>query len=610
MPDRALRAAPDRRRPWRAAIVLLLACGGCARPAADPPPVVSDAPGPAPAVPPAPVPAVETPSGPPWFVDVTTPAGIAFLHRSGDSPDKPFPSANGSGLASLDFDLDGRHDLVFVTGTPIPAPADADPWANHLYRNQGDWAFRDVTRPAGLRHAGYLHGAAVGDFDADGFPDLFLTGYGGDSLLHNRGDGTFAPVDGAAAGIADGRWSSSAAFFDADGDGLLDVYVCRYGKWSPENAPFCGDRASGVRSFCSPLTVEPEPDVLHHNRGDGTFAAVTAESGLGGRPGRALAVIAAHLDADTHLDLYVANDMNPNSLWSGGPGGAFVDSSDLSGTAYDHEGRVKSSMGIDVADTRNRGTADIMVTDFQGEANLFFTGSGDGIFRDVSQTSGAGAPSLPFVSWGVQFGDFDLDGWEDAIVANGHVGDDRQKAKDSLELRQLPLFLANAHGHFKTPPRVDLGPYFTERHQGRGVVAADLDNDGDLDLAFNHRDEPAAVLRNDRGLPGSAAPRRPLVLRLVGRAGNRDAVGALVTLTDDDGIHTRQVTGGGGYQSSRDRRVAFAPAPGTAAPEISIRWPGGRTDRLEGLSSEGQWLVVEPAGDGAGPRVVREEPPR
>jgi len=582
-------------------LVTLAAClaagGGCAERQPPPPaaPVAS------------PVPAERTesaPEAPPWFVDVTERSGVGFVHRSGDSEEKPFPSANGSGLAVLDYDLDGRLDILLVTGVPFPVDPRAAPGGNRCFRNRGEWRFDDVSAACGIRHGGYVHGAAVGDVDADGFPDLFLTGYGDDVLFMNLGDGTFRAA-GAEAGLADGRWSSSAAFLDADGDGLLDVYVCRYGLWTPENNPFCGDREKGRRTFCSPLTVEPDGDVFRRNLGDGTFRDATAETGLAGRAGRGLAVIAAHLDDDPHIDLYVANDMNANSLWAGTAEGRFRDASDLSGTAYDSQGRVKSSMGIDVADTSHRGHADIMVTDFEGEENLFFSGSGDGIFRDTSNVSGAGGPSLPFVKWGIQFADFDLDGWEDVIVTNGHVGDDRHQGSAAAELRQLPLFLRNLRGRFKAPRRGELGPYFEARHQGRGVVAADLDDDADADLVFNHRDEAATVLRNDRG-DASAGVRR-VVLRLVGTAGNRDAVGAVVTATTGDDVRMQQVTGGGGYQSSRDRRLVFALPTEPSATTITVRWPGGRTEPLDLPPGDGRWLVIEPADAGGRARIHPEE---
>ena len=593
---------------WLSATAILagVLVTGCARPASLPPtaPVaVEESQRQSPPVEP-----VEPYAGPVWFSDVTATAGLDFVHHSGDSAEKPFPSANGSGLGAIDFDLDGRHDLVFVSGVPFPVDEAAMSHSARCFRNLGGWRFDDVTERCGLRYARYGHGVAVGDHDGDGFPDLFLTGYGGDILFHNRGDGTFEP-SGPAAGLDDGRWSSSAAFVDADGDGLLDLYVCRYGKWTLETNPFCGDRAAGLRVFCSPLTVEPEADVLRRNNGDGTFTDVTAAAGVDGRPGRALGVIAADVNGDGSIDLYIANDMNPNSLWLGDGRGAFRDSSDLSGTAYDHEGRVKSSMGVDLADTGNRGQVDIMVTDFQGEASLFFAGSADGIFRDVSDTSGAGSPSLPYVSWGIQFADFDLDGWNDAVITNGHVGDDRHKTGDNALLQQLPLFLHNQRGRFREPPRDHLGPYFVTQHQGRGVTAVDLDNDGDHDLAFNHRDAPATLLRNDRGHPQQKGT-TSTVLRLVGTAGNRDGVGAVVTMTAGDQLRTEHVKGGGGYQSSRDQRVLFSlPADG-AAPSFSIRWPGGRITPLPEIDGGGQWLIIEPATPDAQPLALREDPPR
>lgn len=573
---------------------------------------------------PTPTPEAEPPvpgfDGPVWFQDVTAGSGVDFQHASGDSPEKPFPSANGSGLGAIDYDLDGRIDLYFATGTPFPIGgsqslplegADRSPLPaphNRCFRNLGGWRFQDVTGPSGLFHDGYSHGVAVGDFDADGFPDAYVTCYGGNVLFQNRGDGTFARVEEQAL-VSDGRWSSSAVWFDYDDDGLLDLYVCHYGKWSLEKNPFCGDQQRGTRVFCSPLTVEPEPDVLWHNQGDGSFREATAESGLASRPGRGLGVVAAHLDDTSGIDLYVANDLNANALFVSDGKGRFRDQSELSGTAYDHEGHVKSSMGVDAADTANRGLFDLMVTDFQGESNLFFANSGDGMFREASNASGAGPPSLPFVSWGILFADFDLDGWEDAIVSNGHVGDDRQKTGDSTLLQQVPLLLHNQRGAFVVPPREQLGAYFLARHQGRGVTSADLDNDGDLDLAFNHRDEAATMLRNDRGHPQLAA--QSIVLHLVGTRSNRDAVGSVVTLQAGDLIQTRQIKGGGGYQSARDQRVLLAipnaaTLPVDTAPLVEIRWPNGRATPLAGIGA-GQWLVIEPDSPEALPRVIALE---
>jgi len=533
-----------------------------------------------------------------WFVDVTAASGVDFVHHSGDSPEKPFPSANGSGLAACDFDLDRLPDVIFATGNPFPVDPATSVHANRCFRNRGAWRFDDATIPTGLGHRGYTHGIAVGDYDADGFPDVFLTCFGPDILYRNLGDGTFAPV---VAGVGDDRWSASSAFFDADGDGFLDLYVCKYGKWSTEHNPYCGDRQRGLRVFCSPMTVEPEADTFHRNAGDGTFADATAAAGLDGPAGRGLGVIAARLDDDEFIDLYVANDLNPNRLWLGGPDGRFRDASDLSGTAYDSLGRVKSSMGVDAADTRATGRFDLAVTDFEGEYNLLFTNGGGGVFTDSSERSGFGPPSLPLVSWGIQFADFDVDGREDAVVTNGHVGDERQLAAGSTALRQPGLVFRNGGTRFVSRPPDALGRYFDRPHQGRGVVVADFDGDGDGDLAFNHRDEPATLLRNDAGVGAAAVPGagRPLVVRLVGTRSNRDAVGALVTLDTTGPRQTRQVKGGGGYQSSRDPRLAFALPAAAALVTLDIRWPSGVQSTVAGLAGRREYVVIEPSGDGA-----------
>lgn len=529
-----------------------------------------------------------TPTGPAWFSDRTAASGIAFRHHSGDSPEKPFPSANGSGLAAFDYDLDGRMDLLFATGNDFPVLPETSTERNRCYRNLGAWQFSETTEKTGLGYRGYAHGVAVADYDADGFPDVLITGYGPDALFHNLGDGRFERVE---VGLEDARWSSSAAFFDADLDGLLDVYVCHYGNWSLDDNPFCGDAANNARVFCSPLTVEPVADAFFQNVGDGRFADASDTSGILVTPGRGLCALAAHLDDDTALDLYVANDLNHNVFFAGSSTGTFTDKSDLSGAAYDSLGRVKSSMGIDAADTRGTGRFDLLVTDFQREYNLLFANSGSGMFVDASEASGVGPAGMQLVSWGVQFADLDLDGQEDAIVTSGHVGDERDADAD---LRQSGLVLHNQRGRFEPVAAAQAGDYFLKPHQGRGLIAVDLDNDGDEDFVFNHRDEDATLLANDRA--NVAAPNRlPLSLKLVGTSSNRDAIGAVVTFTGTPS-QIRQIKGGGGYQSTRDPRLFFV-VDQDAEAAISIRWPNGTNSRVDGLAAGGSYLIVEPAGD-------------
>ncbi|MBM4092968.1 MAG: CRTAC1 family protein, partial [Planctomycetes bacterium] len=512
-------------------------------------------------------------------------------------------SANGSGLAALDYDLDGLYDLVFLTGVAFPVDLASEAHRNRLYRNLGGWRFEDVTDRCGLEHIGYSHGVAVGDYDNDGFPDVYVACYGANCLFHNQGDGTFRRVE-QQAGVADERWGASSCFLDYNSDGLLDLYVCNYAKWSLETNPYCGDPQRGVRLFCSPSAVEPELDILYRNEGDGTFRDVSGASGIDARLGRAMGVVAAHFNEDEWIDLYVTNDQNANSLFLSDGDGRYRDMSEISGTAYNYLGHVVSSMGVDAADTRRNGLFDLLVTDFQDEFNLLFANGGGGMFQDLSERSGVGPASVQFVSWGIMFADFDLDGWPDAIVTNGHVDDDRQQMGEATALQLLPLFYHNVQGRF-TALREPLGPYFHTRHQGRGLTVADLDNDGDQDVAFNHRDEAAAVLRNDRGYPQSG-PRRSVVLRFVGTRSNRDAVGTVVTMRAGQFTRTEQIMGGGGYQSARDLRQFFAVRAEETEWHVEIRWPSGQRSTLSGIEPGGAYTVIEPVDARAAPRVVAE----
>jgi len=544
--------------------------------------------------------------GPVWFCEVTDQAGIDFRHNSGDSPEKPFPSANGSGVAALDYDLDGLYDLYFVTGTRFPVDLATSPYSNRFYRNRGGWRFEDVTRQCHLAYNGYSHGVAVGDYDNDGFPDVYVSCFGANCLFHNQGDGTFLRIE-QTANVADDRWGGSAAFFDYDSDGLLDLYVCNYAKWSLKTNAYCGDRARGVRLFCSPLSVKAEADVLYRNAGNGTFQEVTEDAGLASRDGRALAAIAVHLNEDALIDLYVTNDLHANSLFLNEGNGRFRDESEMSGAAYDSVGSVMSSMGVDAADMDGNGRFDLIVTHFQGEYNVLYRNLDDGMFYDVSRTCGLAAPSMPFVGWGVVLADFDLDGWSDAVVTNGHVDDNRQHIGESVSLTQRPLALRNVEGAFEVIGPA-AGPYFVQEHGGRGLTVADLDNDGDWDAAFNHRDGPAAVLRNDRAYPQSGQ-RRSITLRLVGTRGNRDAIGSSITLRADGRTKIEQIMGGGSYASARDLRQVFAVAAEENEVGFEIRWPDGKRSALSEIQPGNTYVVIEPAVEARSPRVLAMQLP-
>ncbi len=530
--------------------------------------------------------------GPVWFEDMTASSGIRFRHVSGNCPAKPFPSANGSGLAALDYDGDGWTDLYFATGTTFPMDNSRQEPTNRLYRNRTDWQFEDVTASAGVAHNGFSCGLAVGDYDSDGCPDLYVTCFGPNVLLRNQGDGTFLRFE-TAAGVADERWGASAAFLDYDEDGLLDLYVCNYAKWSWDKNPFCGDHVRRIRMHCGPRSHEPEFHILYHNEGDGTFRDAGREAGVLARPGRGQGVVAADLNQDGRIDLYVTNDLNPSFLFVNDGRGRFRDITDVCGAAYDGVGVERSNMGVDAADVTGDGRPELFVTNFQNENNLLYENVGNEFFQDSSAAFGVVADSLPNVGWGTLFADFDLDGWPDLILTNGHVDDNLDLLGESGDYAQRPLCYRNLAGKRFQCLGSAAGPYFAQTHVGRGLVTADFDNDGDLDVAIGHQDDLPAVLRN------TALERQADVatvsLRLVGTVSNRDAVGASRALR----FATRKphATGEGRFE------LRFGPRPRTqcspsrrrTSPRFTFAGRCGLTAETPALEPGRRYVVIEPA---------------
>jgi hypothetical protein len=524
-----------------------------------------------------------------WFTEMTAASGIDFRHHSGTNAEKPFPAANGSGVAALDYDLDGRCDLYFATGTPFPIDPTRRAPINRCFRNRGHWRFDDVTLACGLGHNGYSAGLAVGDYDADGFPDVFVACFGANCLYHNQGDGSFQRVEQMAR-VADERWATSAAFLDFDDDGLLDLYVCNYAEWTWESRRFCGDRVRNVRIYCSPSTVEPAADILYRNRGDGTFGDATAESGVDVRSGRAQGVVAADVNDDGLIDLYVGNDLNPNSLFLN-RGGRFEDASEASGAAYDRLGRSQAGMGVEAADVNGDGRLDLFVTNFESENNTLYENLGGELFQDTTQRYALADESLPWIGWGTAFADFDLDGWLDLVVTNGHVDDNRHLLGQQSPYAEPPLAYRNVHGRFEFLGAT-AGPYFAASHVGRGLATADLDGDGDQDLVIVHQDDRPALLHNNR-LSSDASSHPCVVVQLIGTRANRDAVGAKVTLSAGGQTATQFIKGGGSYLSTHERRLAFATGLGAEAPTLEIRWPGGALSTVS-VESGRRYVIIEP----------------
>lgn len=545
--------------------------------------------------------------GPMHFTDVTRNSGVDFMHVSGDSAEKPFPAANGSGVGAFDFDLDGQVDLYFLTGTDLlalatlPAPATRSTTdlhadrirsgpVNRCYRNLGDWQFRDVTGPAGLGDSGFSAGIAIGDFDSDGFPDVFINNFGPHRLYRNAGDGTFFEA-GAAAGVDADAWGTSAAFLDYDGDGLLDLYVCHYALWTLETNRYCGDQARGVRIFCNPNSVEPAPHILFHNEGDGRFVNASKETGIGDARGRGQGVVAADVNGDGRTDLYVTNDLNPNLLFLNMGNGRFSEAGQESGTATDFMGRVQAGMGVDAADLNRDGRIDLFVTNYEGEHNSFYENLGDNLFQEVSRTRGLAAESIPWVGWGAALADFDHDGWPDVVVTNGHTDDNLQQMGRDSPYAQPPGLWHNVQGRFTYVGGAAAGEYFGQSHVGRGLATADLDNDGDLDVVITHQNATAALLRNDN-LPN--LKRSWIRVQLIGTASNRDAVGAEISLTADGATPlVQQVKGGGSYLSANELQQILAVAADASNPKLQIRWPSGRRTEIAVPQGKQQLQVIE-----------------
>jgi hypothetical protein len=558
-------------------------------------------------------------SGPDWFANVTRQAGVDFRHVSGDCPEKPFPSANGSGVAVCDFDRDGWRDLYFATGTPFPVDLSRSAPINRFYRNRGNWEFVEVTEETGTGHNGFSAGLAVGDYDSDGFPDIHVSCFGADCLLRNLGDGTFERVE-REAGVDDPRWGASSAFLDFDEDGLLDLYICHYAKWSWEENQYCGDLERGIRLHCGPHTVEPMAHALYRNRGDGTFEDASAAAKIDVQRGRGQGVVAADLNMDGLVDLYVANDLNPNFLFLNEGGGKFRDLTEMSGAAYDELGKAQAGMGLDVADVNGDGLPELFVTNFAFEYNTLYENVGGEFFHDASNRYGVVSNSLPHVGWGTAFRDFNLDGELDLIVTNGHVDDNRDTIVENASHEQLPLLYRGEGGRFHSIGAQG-GEYFRELHVGRGLAVADLDNDGDEDVVITHQDNSPALLRNETlprashlDLPpgeNESGPSRPsITIRLIGIRANRDAIGASVTLKSKSGAKLLQVKGGGSYLSASDVRLIStvgeldaahpdgALSDGAADPiEAEIVWPGGKRSRVGELQRGREYIILEPAGE-------------
>lgn len=500
----------------------------------------------------------------------------------------------GSGVALFDYDNDGRLDIFVVNGAPLsdPMPKGTIPqktgpkYWNRLYHQKRDGTFEDVTEKAGLQGTGYGMGVAVGDYDNDGFEDLYVTAYGGNKLYHNNGDGTFTDVT-EKAGVSGSGWSTSAAWVDLDGDGRLDLIVLRYLQWDFEDI-WCGERKEGYRAYCHPDAFRAVAPLVYHNDGNGHFTEISEKAGLA-KPGKGLGIGLADYDRDGHIDIFVANDSMPEFLYRNKGDGTFEDVALSSGVAVDGEGHTYAGMGVGFEDYNNDGWPDLVVTDLASQMYALYRNNGDGTFSYDSYPSGIGRMTMGHSGWGVGFIDYDNDGWKDLLITQGHDLDTVELNFPSLRYREPMLLARNSGGEKFVDVSSQAGDIFKKRWVGRGLAVGDIDNDGRMDAVVTGNDGGLYVLHND-----TQTQNHWLELALTGHKSNRDAIGAEVTAVTTKGKQMATVTTAGSYLSSSDKRVHFGLGLETVV-SIEIRWPSGIRQRLKNISADQILRVDEPA---------------
>jgi enediyne biosynthesis protein E4 len=515
------------------------------------------------------------------FVGVAPDIGFDFVYRNGAAGQQLMSEATGGGCGWLDFDRDGNSDLYCVQGGVISVNEHARSVHGQLFRNI-DGRFISVTESAGIAEHHYGQGVSVGDFDADGFDDVFVANIGGNSLWRNQGDGTFRNW-GFESMTPWRGWSSSSAWADVDSDGDLDLYVCNYVAFDPLAAVICHD-SSGHRIQCQPNQVAPVPDQFFVNLGNGTFREAAASLGLKGDGNRALGVVIADLIGDERPEIYVANDATANFLFASNNEWTFEDVALRQGCAVDANGRAQASMGISIGDYDRNGRLDLYLTHFEGEWNTLYANQGDQGFRDVTSEVGGIDATLARVGFGTVWQDFDQDGADDLFVANGHIDDQGR----SQVLAMSPQIFTISDGRLHDVS-ASVGSYFQQVFVGRGCAEADFDGDGDFDLAVIHQNSAAELLENrsERG--------HWLALDFVGRRSNRRGIGVRVTLRQSDTTLVQELYGGGSYCSSRQPRLIFGLGNNTATCNVEVRWPSSTVQELLGVQTDQLRTIIEPA---------------
>jgi hypothetical protein len=522
----------------------------------------------------------------PHFTEVTRQAGITFRNTSGSAEKHYVIETQSAGVGWWDYDGDGELDLYFTNGpTDVEAPDSGT--GNALYRGRPGGTFVETTARTGLGLKGWNMGCSMADYDNDGDSDLYVTRWGPNALFRNEGKSRFAEV-AAQAGVADPGWGIGCGFGDYDNDGDLDLYVANYVEFALHGPPFFDKWCThtGIPAACGPKGFPAQRDALFRNEGKGHFTDVTREAGIAEPAYYGMGVVWGDLDLDGDLDLYVANDGQPNNLFRNEGGGRFTDVAPLNGTAFSGDGRAQAGMGVALGDYDNDGDYDLVVTNFAQDYTTLYRNEGSGFFADVSGVAGIAGPSRPFLKWGTFFFDWDQDGWQDIFTACGHLMPAIDRAGIGISYRQRnQLFRNTGQGRFE---EVGVQAGLTLEKVARAAAYADYDGDGDLDLAVANLDDAPALLRNDGGAKGHW-----LLLRLRGTLSNRDGIGARVALSSASGTQHRQVCGGSSFQAQNDLRVHFGLGGDAVIDKLEVRWPSGVVQIIEQVPADRGYTLTE-----------------
>jgi hypothetical protein len=518
------------------------------------------------------------------FTDVTRTAGIDVRQVNGVSAEKHLVETMGSGALFFDFDNDSWIDIFVVDGGSLADAAVAKTARHRLLRNRRDGTFADVSATSGIQHRDYGMGACAGDVDNDGWIDLYITTFGRNVLYRNSRGASFVDVTESAGVGGAPQWTTSCAFVDVDRDGDLDLFTTNYVDASAQKPPFCGNAELKVRVYCHPLNYQPLPNVFYRNVGKGKFVDASAEAGVAPHRGNGLGVVVADLDDDQWPDVFVANDTMPNFLFFNDKG-RFKEAALLAGVALAIDGTARAGMGTDAADYDGDGRLDLIVTNLDLETHSVFRNLGGRLFAYVTPQVGLSAPTRPFVGFGVNWFDYDNDGAVDLAIANGHVLDNTALLRAGSRHAQRMQLFRNVKGRFVETGK-QAGAVFESARVRRGLAVGDIDNDGDLDLLLTTNGGNVELLRNDGG-----SSRKSLLVRLVGKTSNRDAIGARLRLTAGGRTQVREVHSGSSYLSQSDLRAHFGLGDAEVVDRLEVRWPAGGVDLLEKVRA-GQLLTV------------------